>query len=118
MVAGSSRRTSTELLAGDFHGARRVRTRPVLIEITTSADASARDMLGDDEAASTATHLLEPTQPGQIEPTQPEHDATRTCRALRRARDAESNTGAARPATTRPPAPCSLRTARIRGLPP
>ena len=118
MLAGSSRRTSTELLAGDFRGARRVRTRSVLIETTATTDDRARTMLGDDEAASTATRLLEPTQPGQIEPTQPEHDATRTRRALRRAREADSNTGAARPATARPPAPCSLRTARIRGLPP
>ena len=118
MVAGSSRRASTELLTGDFHGARRVHMRPVLIEITATTDAGARTMLGDDEVASTATHLLEPTQPGRIEPTQPEHDATRTRRALRRAREADSNTGAAWPATARPPAPRSLRTARIRGLPP
>ena len=79
MVAGSSRRTSTELLAGDFRGARRVRTRPVLIEITTTTDAGARAMLGDDEAASTATHLLEcRVRRPQIEPTRPAHDARHT----------------------------------------
>ena len=44
--------------------------------------------------------------------------ATRTRRTQRRARNTNSNTGAARPAPARPPAPCSLRTARTCGLPP
>ena len=42
----------------DFRGARRVRTRPVLLEIITATDTRAFAMPGDDEAASATTHLL------------------------------------------------------------
>jgi hypothetical protein len=71
MVAEHLATASTGLLAGGFRGARRVRTRPVLIETITAADARARTSHGDGEAASTATHLLELSATARSNPHSP-----------------------------------------------
>ena len=119
MVAEQLATASTGLLAGGFRGARRVRTRPVLIETITAADARARTSHGGGEAASAATHLLELSATARSNPHSPStrRDAHTPNPETRAQHQLEHRRRAARVSS----ASCSVllvRTARTRGLPP